>query len=146
MKTVLGIDPGTAVTGYGVVSPREDGSFSLLECGVIRTSSTEPLPLRIREIFQGIQEIIGELAATGISILITDHAAREILQITNRTYVVSEGRILVSGTTSQIVQHDEVKQKYLGEIEISQSAGASEAEARNAFDALVGRRDEGGAV
>jgi crossover junction endodeoxyribonuclease RuvC len=58
MATVLGVDPGTAVTGYGVVSRREDGSFSLLECGVIRTSSTEPLPQRIREIFQGIQEII----------------------------------------------------------------------------------------
>jgi len=56
--TVLGIDPGTAVTGYGLVLRREDGSLSLLECGVIRTSSKEPLPFRIREIFLGIQEII----------------------------------------------------------------------------------------
>ncbi len=68
---------------------------------------------------QGIQEIISELAETGISILITDHAAREILQITDRTYVVNEGRILCSGTTEEIVRHDEVKRKYLGEIEIS---------------------------
>ncbi len=75
---------------------------------------------------QGIQEIITELAATGISILITDHAAREILQITNRTYVVNEGRILCSGTTEEIVRHDEVKSKYLGEIEISQTDGPAD--------------------
>jgi crossover junction endodeoxyribonuclease RuvC len=55
---VLGIDPGTAVTGYGVVSRRDDGTLSLLECGVIRTSAGEPLPDRIREIFLGIREVI----------------------------------------------------------------------------------------
>jgi len=55
---VLGIDPGTAATGYGVVAARPDGAFSLLECGVIRTSPQETLPARIREIFQGIQEIL----------------------------------------------------------------------------------------
>ncbi|MEZ6093287.1 MAG: LPS export ABC transporter ATP-binding protein [Pirellulaceae bacterium] len=67
---------------------------------------------------QNIQGIIRELADDGISILITDHAAREILQITDRTYVVSEGKILVSGTATEIVQHEEVKRKYLGEIEV----------------------------
>jgi lipopolysaccharide export system ATP-binding protein len=68
---------------------------------------------------QNIQLIILELANKGISILITDHAAREILQITDRTYVVSEGKILCSGTTEEIVKHEEVKLKYLGEIEIA---------------------------
>ncbi len=68
---------------------------------------------------QNVQVIIRELAASGISILITDHAAREILQITDRTYVVSEGTILCHGTTDDIVQHEEVKRKYLGEIEVS---------------------------
>lgn len=71
---------------------------------------------------QNIQVIIRELADKGIAILITDHAAREILQITDRTYVVSEGKILVSGTTDEIVRHDEVKTKYLGEIELPNSA------------------------
>ena len=56
----MGVDPGTAVTGYGVLSSEESGSLSLLECGVIRTSSGEPLPTRIREIFEGIQEIIDQ--------------------------------------------------------------------------------------
>lgn len=67
---------------------------------------------------QSVQVVIKELAKTGISILITDHAAREILQITDRTYVVSEGRILCSGTAEEIVAHEEVKKKYLGEIEM----------------------------
>ena len=67
---------------------------------------------------QNVQVVIKELAAAGISVLITDHAAREILQITDRTYVVSEGRILCSGTAEEIVSHEEVKRKYLGEIEL----------------------------
>ncbi len=67
---------------------------------------------------QNVQVIIRDLAQQGISILITDHAAREILQITDRTYVVSEGTILCSGTTDQIVQHEEVKRKYLGDIDV----------------------------
>ncbi len=67
---------------------------------------------------QSVQVVIRDLAKSGIAVLITDHAAREILQITDRTYVVSEGRILCSGTAEEIVTHPEVKQKYLGEIEM----------------------------
>ena len=66
---------------------------------------------------QSIQAIIGDLRDRGISILITDHAAREILQITDRTYVISEGQVLCSGTAEEIVRHDEVKEKYLGDID-----------------------------
>ena len=66
---------------------------------------------------QSIQQIIRNLCDQGIAILITDHAAREILQITERTYVVSEGQILCSGSAAEVVQHPEVKEKYLGEID-----------------------------
>ena len=59
-RVVMGVDPGTAATGYGVLSNDDSGSLDLLECGVIRTSSGEPLPARIREIFEGIQEIIDQ--------------------------------------------------------------------------------------
>jgi len=55
---VLGIDPGTAVTGYGVVGRTADAPFSLLECGVVRTSARKPLPVRIREIFHTVQDVI----------------------------------------------------------------------------------------
>lgn len=67
---------------------------------------------------QSIQVVIQELSETGIAVLITDHAAREILQITHRTYVVSEGRILTNGTTAEIIRHPDVKRKYLGDIEM----------------------------
>ena len=66
---------------------------------------------------QSIQTIIHELRDQGIAILITDHAAREILQITDRTYVISDGKVLCHGTTDQIVTHEQVKKKYLGEID-----------------------------
>ncbi|MGQ0561780.1 MAG: crossover junction endodeoxyribonuclease RuvC [Gemmatimonadota bacterium] len=54
---VLGIDPGAAVTGYGVVA-RSGGAVSLLECGVVRTAAATPLPQRLREIYEGIGEVL----------------------------------------------------------------------------------------
>ena len=68
MAIVLGIDPGTAITGYGVVSRKDDGTVSLLECGVIRTSAGEPLPNRIREIFLGIGEVIERLQPSSVAV------------------------------------------------------------------------------
>ena len=56
---VLGVDPGTAVTGYGVVRRAADGAVALLECGVIRTDARAPLPERLRDIHLGIVEVIG---------------------------------------------------------------------------------------
>lgn len=55
---VLGIDPGTATTGYGVVARAGDGAVSLLECGVVRTEAGTALPLRLRAIFEGVAEVI----------------------------------------------------------------------------------------
>src|SRR5215207_5100678 len=55
---VLGIDPGTATTGYGVVRSDAPGLATLVECGVIRTRTRDPLPVRLREIFEGVRELI----------------------------------------------------------------------------------------
>ena len=55
---MLGIDPGTAATGYGAVLRGRNGSVTLIECGVIRTSSSEPLAIRIREIYDGVVALI----------------------------------------------------------------------------------------
>jgi crossover junction endodeoxyribonuclease RuvC len=68
VEIVMGIDPGTAITGYGVVSRRDDGNVSLLECGVIRTSAGEPLPNRIRDIFLGIGEVIERLQPSSVAV------------------------------------------------------------------------------
>ncbi len=55
---VLGIDPGTSVTGYGVVEPAESRLGHLIECGVIRTTAREPLWIRLDTLFQGITDLI----------------------------------------------------------------------------------------
>jgi len=55
---VLGIDPGTAVTGYGVVEPAEGHLGHLVECGVIRTTAHAPLPQRLGTIYDGVTELI----------------------------------------------------------------------------------------
>lgn len=55
---VLGVDPGTAVTGYGVVRRGADGAVSLLECGVIRTDARAELSDRLRDIHLGVLEVI----------------------------------------------------------------------------------------
>lgn len=55
---ILGIDPGTAITGYGVVARRGGGAVSLVECGVIRTSAGEPLARRIREIYLEVDALL----------------------------------------------------------------------------------------
>ncbi len=55
---VLGIDPGTAATGYGVVVRGDGGAVSLLECGVIRTRSQAELPERLRQIHEGLGDVL----------------------------------------------------------------------------------------
>jgi crossover junction endodeoxyribonuclease RuvC len=58
---VLGIDPGTAVTGYGVVrarGTRAANDAELLECGVIRTRASEPLAARLADIYEGVRELL----------------------------------------------------------------------------------------
>jgi crossover junction endodeoxyribonuclease RuvC len=57
-RLVLGIDPGTAVTGFGVVVRGPAGRVRLLECGVIRTAAGEPLARRIRDVYEGVVRLI----------------------------------------------------------------------------------------
>ncbi len=57
-ELILGIDPGTAITGYGVVAKEGGGAVSLVECGVVRTSSGEILAVRIRDIYEAITTLI----------------------------------------------------------------------------------------
>jgi crossover junction endodeoxyribonuclease RuvC len=54
----LGVDPGTAVTGYGVVWSDGAGDPRLLECGVVRTQTSSDLSTRLLNIYEGISEVI----------------------------------------------------------------------------------------
>ncbi len=55
---VLGVDPGTSVTGYGVIESGNGGLGRLVECGVIRFSAASPLPRRLHELHSQIADLI----------------------------------------------------------------------------------------
>jgi crossover junction endodeoxyribonuclease RuvC len=65
---VLGIDPGTAVTGYGIVRKEGRNPLTLIECGVIRTKPRDALPQRLSEIHDGVVELIRRHKPTVLSI------------------------------------------------------------------------------
>jgi len=62
-----------------------------------------------------LQKIIFDLKASGIGVLITDHNVRETLSVTDRAYIINEGRIFRTGTPEQLGNDPEVKRVYLGE-------------------------------
>ena len=62
-----------------------------------------------------VQTLIFHLKKRGIGVLITDHRVRETLEITDRAYIMHEGRILKSGVPQELIESSEVKQVYLGE-------------------------------
>jgi lipopolysaccharide export system ATP-binding protein len=62
-----------------------------------------------------LQKIIFDLKANGIGVLVTDHNVRETLSVTDRAYIINEGRIFRTGTPEQLGNDPEVKRVYLGE-------------------------------
>ncbi len=75
----------------------------------------EPLagidPIAVRD----IRDLVGHLKQRGIGVLITEHNVRETLDLVDRAYILHEGRVLMQGTPSEIVTHEEVRRVYLGE-------------------------------
>ena len=90
---------------------------------IARALATDPKFILLDEPFAGIdpiavddiQQIIARLRARGIGILITDHNVREALEITDRTYIISEGKLFRSGTPRDLTDDPEVRRVYLGE-------------------------------
>ncbi|MEO1526360.1 MAG: LPS export ABC transporter ATP-binding protein [Planctomycetota bacterium] len=66
---------------------------------------------------QSIQGVITQLRDSGISVLITDHAAREILGTVDRCYVIYQGQVLIDGTPEEVKQHPKVREEYLGDLD-----------------------------
>lgn len=90
---------------------------------IARMLTLEPKYILLDEPFAGIdpiavddiQQIIARLRSRGIGILITDHNVREALEITDRTYIISEGKLFRSGTPRDLTDDPEVRRVYLGE-------------------------------
>lgn len=112
---VLGIDPGTAATGYGVVQGEPFGSLSLVECGVIRTHSRDPLASRLREIYDDVTGLIERHRPDAMSI-------EDVFYAKNvRTTVVlghARGVILLAAEQAGLAIHEyppaEIKKAVVG--------------------------------
>ena len=90
---------------------------------IARCLSIEPNFILLDEPFSGIdpiavhdlQDIIFDLKASGYGVLITDHNVRETLTVTDRAYIINEGKIFRTGTPEELGQDPEVRRVYLGE-------------------------------
>jgi lipopolysaccharide export system ATP-binding protein len=88
-----------------------------------RALASRPSFLLLDEPFTGIdpiiraeiQDIVRALRAEGLGILITDHNVRETLEITDRAYIMYDARVLLSGTSEDLVKDEKARQVYLGE-------------------------------
>ena len=90
---------------------------------ITRALVSSPSLLLLDEPFSGIdpiavfeiQEIINRMKDKGIGVLLTDHNVREMLAITNRAYLLADGRVFRSGTARELVRDPDVRRIYLGE-------------------------------
>ncbi|HVZ47382.1 MAG TPA: crossover junction endodeoxyribonuclease RuvC [Gemmatimonadaceae bacterium] len=100
---VIGVDPGTAATGYGVVRGGEPGGPTLIECGVIRTSARAALARRVTEIFDGILEVIDRHHPDAMAVEAVFYAKNV------RTTVVlghARGVVLLAGERAGLAVHE----------------------------------------
>jgi lipopolysaccharide export system ATP-binding protein len=90
---------------------------------IARCLCIQPSFILLDEPFSGIdpiavldlQEIIFDLKASGIGVLITDHNVRETLSVTDRAYIINDGKIFRDGTPDELGRDPEVRRVYLGE-------------------------------
>jgi len=90
---------------------------------IARCLASKPKYVLLDEPFAGvdpiavgeIRELVSHLKEREIGVLITDHNVRETLEIVDRAYILHDGKVLMSGTPSEVVKDDNVRRGYLGE-------------------------------
>jgi lipopolysaccharide export system ATP-binding protein len=116
------------ITEFGLEKVRKSKGYMLSggerrRTEIARALATRPRFLLLDEPFAGvdpiavedIQTIVADLKRRGIGVLITDHNVHETLAITDRAYLLFEGRILQHGTAEELAADPEVRSRYLGE-------------------------------
>jgi lipopolysaccharide export system ATP-binding protein len=89
---------------------------------IARCLATDPKYVLLDEPFAGvdpiavaeIRNLVADLKNRGIGVLITDHNVQETLQIVDRAYILHDGKVLMSGTTEEVVRDENVQRVYLG--------------------------------
>ena len=110
-----------------VASTLSGGERRRLE--IARCLASRPSLILLDEPFAGvdpvtinsIQNIIVSLREQGISILLTDHREQETLGVTDRAYVISQGKVLVSGTPSEVLSDRRAQEVYFGQQDPSET-------------------------
>lgn len=90
---------------------------------ITRALVTKPSFILLDEPFSGVdpiavfevQKIISNLKEMGLAVLLTDHSVRETLAITDRAYIMHESRVLISGTSKELISSPRARELYLGE-------------------------------
>jgi lipopolysaccharide export system ATP-binding protein len=121
-------DLGALLEEFGIAALRKTPAIALSggerrRVEIARALATRPSYMLLDEPFAGIdpkavveiQKLVRHLTNRGIGVLVTDHNVRETLDLTDRSYIIYSGAVLMEGSKEQIVNDPEVRRLYLGE-------------------------------